>query len=86
MQRRGQSPVGNRLSIRTGARITIWRWRGWVLKARGDAALAKNDTHVSISGSVAAGDSSSGIPGDERQQRQARRGECSPRLAFHRYG
>jgi hypothetical protein len=60
-----------------GQRITIWRWRGWVLKARGERAteaVAGSIGHriqmVPIGG--AASPAGEFLPGDERQQRQAR--------------
>jgi len=49
-----------------GARITIWRWRGWVLKARGDRAAV--NAQISAITASPIGD----IPGDDREQRQAR--------------
>ena len=53
-----------------GARITIWRWRGWALKARCDrrhrpAAANYSSPHRRLADRQA-------LPGDERQQRQAR--------------
>ena len=49
-----------------GARITIWRWRGWALKAHADAAPGSENVNKINT----AADTS--LPGDERQQRQAR--------------
>ena len=49
-----------------GQRITIWRWRGWVLKARCDRTAADLPA---IEERLPMGNS---LPGDERQQRQAR--------------
>ena len=57
-----------------GARITIWRWRGWVLKAR--CTTPSTDARASTrSPDVTAwpnGSNLEPLPGDERQQRQAR--------------
>jgi len=58
-----------------GARITIWRWRGWALKARG--TTPSPNTRASTPAELDASNLSnrldkSGLPGDERQQRQAR--------------
>ena len=51
-----------------GARITIWRWRGWVLKARCDKP-AETATIVAPTASTIV---DGRLPGDDRQQRQAR--------------
>jgi len=57
-----------------GARITIWRWRGWVLKARGERNPSADTRNCSGAGTLSDGATPCGdaLPGDERQQRQAR--------------
>ena len=54
-----------------GARITIWRWRGWALKARGDRAASTATRSATMPARVAEPCDDT-LPGDERQQRQAR--------------
>jgi hypothetical protein len=50
-----------------GQRISIWRWRGWVLKARCDRPASIGPQAMSSTETV-----DNTLPGDERQQRQAR--------------
>ena len=58
-----------------GAPITIWRWRGWVLKARGERSRGgEQSTEGLENGATPRGDA---LPGDERQQRHARDWESS---------
>jgi len=53
-----------------GQPVNIWRWRGWVLKARADlSARAEKRGEPVHSGEHFDGDA---LPGDERQKRQAR--------------
>ena len=56
-----------------GARITIWRWRGWALKARADGTRPNLDTLPSCAAQlVPNGSNLEPLPGDDRQQGQAR--------------
>jgi len=59
-----------------GQRITIWRWRGWVLKARCDRATDLEHKSDFVKPSALAdlerNSNFAKPPGDERQQRQAR--------------
>jgi len=52
-----------------GARITIWRWRGWALRARGGPL--GSDLGAAPQGAPN-GSKLEPLPGDEREQRQAR--------------
>ena len=55
-----------------GARITLWRWRGWALKARGERAADQFDI-VKLKATTAVDqESNAHLIGDDRQQRQAR--------------
>jgi len=54
-----------------GARITIWRWRGWALKARADGSRSSaEDFDPRAAFNLSSAEEK--LPGDERQQRQAR--------------
>ena len=60
-----------------GQRITIWRWRGWALKARGDTTLTSHLDTLPQGGAPPANGALTRhladiLPGDDRQQRQAR--------------
>jgi hypothetical protein len=60
-----------------GARITIWRWRGWALKARGDVPLTAHLDTLPHGGATPANGTltrhlTDALPGDDREQRQAR--------------
>jgi len=58
------------LAYSEGARITIWRWRGWALKARGERSSSHADELDPRPANLSNADDK--LPGDDRQQRQAR--------------
>jgi len=59
-----------------GQKVSIWRWRGWVLKARGDHSAGAEKgavgTFPAAEFCIQNRSAPNRIPGDERQQRQAR--------------
>ena len=55
-----------------GARITIWRWRGWALKARGERSALAEQGGEPVQHAEHSDVTMVTLPGDERQQRQAR--------------
>jgi len=55
-----------------GQRITIWRWRGWALKARCDQKKVSDTETFSAEFPTGNRSDSEHLPGDDRQQRQAR--------------